>query len=79
MSEEIDRRGGVEWRPQSRFGGRGGNLLRKVFIANLVVLMGFAVCSFSVPLSDFERWFAVSVVTLLAAVDIVAIEDLRGG
>jgi hypothetical protein len=36
--------------------------------------MGFAVSSFSVPLSDFERWFAVSTVTILAA-----IEHLRTG
>jgi hypothetical protein len=41
--------------------------------------MGFAVSSFSVPLSDFERWFAVSTVTILAAVNLAAIEHLRTG
>jgi hypothetical protein len=51
--------------------------LRGVLIANTIFLIGLAVVSFSLPLSEFERWLVVSTVTILAAVDLAAVERLR--
>jgi protein-S-isoprenylcysteine O-methyltransferase Ste14 len=79
LSEKVGGRGREGRRVSRHFTVRGGALLRKVLTVNLVILMGFAVSSFSVPLSDFERWFAVSTVTILAAVNLAAIEHLRTG
>jgi hypothetical protein len=44
--------------------------------ANLVFLVGLAAISFFLPLSDFQRWFVLSAVAVLAAVNSAAVEHL---
>ena len=77
MVEKLGGRGTEKQRTSRRPPSReGGALLRKMLTANLVFLVGLAAISFFLPLSDFQRWFVLSAVAVLAAVNSAAVEHL---
>lgn len=79
MIEKLGGRGTEKERTSRRPPSREGGALRKMLTANLVFLVGLATISFFLPLSDFQRWFVLSAVAVLAAVDWTAVERLQKG